>query len=282
MGTVEVAPIIAVENLTVTHRSHLNARQTQVALRDLSLSVQHGERIALIGESGSGKSSFALAVAGVGKISSGTVRVLDETLSKDSPILRRRRADVQMIMQDPYSCLDPRQTIGAGLYELHRLHPQRTQWIDVNGLLELVALRETLRSRYPHELSGGQLQRVAIARALFLQPKVLIADEPTSALDVSVQAQILKLLAELQSKLGITLITVTHHLAVVDQVADRVFVLQRGELVEHGPVSSVLYRPTKPYTKALLNALPGKALSDYRASMHTGTLSPDFHRGQTH
>jgi ABC-type glutathione transport system ATPase component len=280
-----VGPVIAVDNLTVSYRSHLDARQSHVALRDISLSVQQGERIALIGESGSGKSSFALAVAGVGKISSGTVRVLDETLSKENPVLRRRRPDVQMIMQDPYSSLDPRQTIGAGLFEVRRLHPQRTAWIDVNGLLELVALRENLRGRYPHELSGGQLQRVGIARALFLQPKVLIADEPTSALDVSVQAQILKLMAELQKKLGITLITVTHHLAVVDRVADRVFVLQRGDLVEHGPVASVLHRPTKPYTKALLNALPGRTLAEYRAARPTGTplsSSPDSNKGQPH
>jgi len=267
--------IVRVDHLVVEFRAtHSEGRSLRRAMhpavRDVSFALREHSSLALIGESGSGKSTVSLAIAGVGRITSGSVRVIDETLTADRPRLRRRRADVQMVLQDPFSSLDPRQSVVSGLKELRRLHRERTSWIDHRELLDLVRLPATALERRPHELSGGQLQRVAIARALYVRPRVLIADEPTSALDVATQTQILDLLAQLRARFGITLLFVTHDLAVVETVADEVVVLQRGKVVEAGPAASVLQDPQDAYTRSLLAALPGHRLRALRATATPG------------
>jgi ABC-type glutathione transport system ATPase component len=259
-------PVLAVEHLSVAFRAPARERgQWRRPLRtvvdDVSFTVDDGQSVALIGASGSGKTTISLAVAGVGTITSGSIRVLDETLDADRPRLRRRRADVQMVLQDPFSSLDPRQSIRSGLRELAKLHPERTGWTDHHGLLSLVRLDPSALDRYPHELSGGQLQRVSIARAVYLRPKVLIADEPTSALDVATQTQILDLLLTLRQEIGIALLFVTHDLAVVDQVADQVLVLNSGRIVERGTRDEILRSPHDDYTRRLLDALPGRRMA---------------------
>lgn len=258
--------VVDVEHLTVSFaapaRSSGWRRGHVTAVDDVSFSIAAGETLALIGASGSGKSTISLAVAGVGRITSGSIRVLDETLDARHRRLRQRRADVQMILQDPYTSLDPRQTVRSGLRELTTLHRQRTSWTDFESLLDTVRLSPTALDRLPHELSGGQLQRVSIARALLVRPRLLIADEPTSALDVSTQTQILDLLASLRDETGVALLFVTHDLAVVDRVADRVAVLHAGRIVETGSRAEVLHAPSDSYTQRLLDALPGRRLAE--------------------
>jgi peptide/nickel transport system ATP-binding protein len=262
-GAEHQLPLLEVDRLTVEYGAgRFKRRKARSAgVTDVSFSVRAGESVALIGESGSGKTTTALAVAGVGRIDQGEIRVLDEVLDHERPRYKRRRADVQMILQDPYSSFDPRQSVRSGIRELKRLHGERTAWTTDEDLLASVALNPRLLDRRPHELSGGQLQRVGIARALLLRPKLLIADEPTSALDVAVQAQILQLLLTLHREQGISLLFVTHDLAIVNAVANRVVVLQQGQVVEQGQTSKVLMSPEHPYTAQLLDALPGKTLA---------------------
>ncbi len=236
------------------------------ALQDVSLTLRDGGSLALIGESGSGKTTLATAVAGVGTITSGSIRVLDEVLDHRHTGLTKHRADVQMVLQDPFTCLDPRQSIRSALKEVRKRHSSRASWITVEELLDLVRLPREVLDRRPHELSGGQLQRVAIARALCPRPRILIADEPTSALDVSVQAQVLELISRLQREIGFALLFVTHDLVLARQVAERVIVLQSGKAVEEGDTEQVLTDPKDPYTARLLAALPGRRMSEYLAA----------------
>jgi len=230
------------------------------AVRGVSIVVAPGELVGIVGESGSGKSSIALAVAGIGRVTSGTIRILGKDRSRlpSGREGRAGRADVQMVFQDPYSSLDPRQTIRSGLRELRHLHPARTDWISDEELLRNVGLQANLLSRYPHQLSGGQCQRISIARALLLQPAVLIADEPTSSLDVSVQAQILNLVLDLQAKRGFGVLFISHDLGVVRQVCERVYVLQSGLVVEAGVTETVFAEPSEPYTQRLIASIPGR------------------------
>lgn len=258
--------LIEVEHLSIAFRSPVRERgrlrgPLHTVVDDVSFAVSEGTVLALIGASGSGKTTTSLAVAGVGTITHGSIRVLDELLTADAPRLRRRRADVQMVLQDPFTSLDPRQSVRAGLRELRKLHPERTGWTSADDLLSLVRLSPNNLDRLPHELSGGQLQRVSIARALYLRPRVLIADEPTSSLDVSTQTQLLELLLSIRDELGVTLVFVTHDIAVVDQVADEVLVLRAGRIVERGSRDEVLRSPSDRYTTQLLDALPGRRLA---------------------
>jgi ABC-type glutathione transport system ATPase component len=268
-----VTPALEIEDLRVVYDSPASSLLGGIgsavpAVRGVSIVVAPGELVGIVGESGSGKSSIALAVAGIGRVTSGAIRILgkDRTKLRGGRLGRAERADVQMVFQDPYSSLDLRQTIRSGLAELRHLHPGRTDWITDEELLRSVGLQANLLQRYPHQLSGGQCQRISIARALLLKPTVLVADEPTSSLDVSVQAQILNLVLDLQSARGFGVLFISHDLGVVRQVCERVYVLQSGVVVEEGVTETVFASPSEPYTQRLIASIPGR-----RAGLaHTG------------
>ncbi|MDP9046036.1 MAG: ATP-binding cassette domain-containing protein [Pseudomonadota bacterium] len=231
------------------------------ALRDVSFTVQAGRSLGIVGESGSGKSTLARLVMALEAPSAGSVRLLGRDLHALSAAdLRRARSDVQMVFQDPYGSLDPRQDVRRIVAEpLIGLDPGDTLR-RVDDVLEAVGLRVADAARFPHEFSGGQRQRIAIARALVTRPKLIVADEPVSALDVSVQAQVLNLLADLQREFGVTYLFISHDLAVIDQVCDAVAVMREGRIVEQGPTEQVLRHPAHPYTRQLLAAAAASSL----------------------
>jgi ABC-type glutathione transport system ATPase component len=239
---------LAVENLTVRF-----GRMT--ALDDVRVTVPAGQTVGLVGESGSGKSTLAKAVLG---IVPATGRVLLDGAEVPKREVTRR---VRMVPQDPYSSLNPRRTIGQTLAEA--VDPARARVgrhrDRIEAALAEVALPADAVDRYPHEFSGGQRQRVAIARALICEPEVVIADEITSALDVSVQAEVLRLLDRLRHERSLTMLFISHNLAVVEQVSDEVVVLHHGHVVEEGPVGDVFAAPQADHTRALLAAVPGGA-----------------------
>jgi oligopeptide transport system ATP-binding protein len=227
------------------------------AVDGVDLEVGRGEALALVGESGSGKSTLALALSGLRPADKGEISLDGRTLPARRSNADRRR--VQMVFQDPYSSLNPRMTIGGMLRELLRVHhvvPRNQVAQESTRLLTLVGLPAEAVSAYPRQFSGGQRQRVAIARALALRPDVLIADEPVSALDVSVQATILNLLASLRSELGLSLLLISHNLAVVRHLCDRVAVMYLGRIVEVAPTEELFGTPRHPYTRGLLAAIP--------------------------
>ena len=227
------------------------------AVDGVDLDLASGEAMALVGESGSGKSTFALALAGMRAIDRGEITYQGRRLPA-----RRSRADqrrIQMVFQDPYSSLNPRLTVGGMLRELVKVHhvvPADQAEAYCQELLTLVGLGEDALRAYPRQFSGGQRQRVAIARALALRPDILVADEPVSALDVSVQATILNLLRDLRNELGLTLMLISHNLAVVRHLCDRVAVMYLGRIVEVAPTERLFADPRHPYTKGLLAAIP--------------------------
>jgi peptide/nickel transport system ATP-binding protein len=230
------------------------------AVDGVSFSIEPGEFFGLVGESGSGKTTVGNCITRLLEPTAGVVRLngTDVThLSRRQ--MRPLRREVHIVFQDPYSSLNPRMTCGQIVGEplrLHRIARRRELSRRVAEIFDQVGLRADLRYRYPHELSGGQRQRVGLARALILNPSLLIADEPVSALDVSVQAQILNLFSSLRSELGLGYLFITHDLAVVRQVVERVYVLYRGEVVESGPVDRVLDAPEHPYTAQLVESVP--------------------------
>ncbi len=230
------------------------------AVKDASFQVYPGEVTGLVGESGSGKSTIGRAAIGLLPIAEGRASVVGHDISHaDRRLLHRVHKDVGIVFQDPSSSLNPRLPIGQSIGEPLLLAKQaKGAGLDrrVQELLDAVELPRTYRSRYPHELSGGQKQRVGIARALALQPKLLIADEPTSALDVSVQATVLELLQRLQRELGFACLFISHDLAVVDTLADRIIVMRHGEIVEQGATGQILRAPQDPYTQRLIAAVP--------------------------
>jgi peptide/nickel transport system ATP-binding protein len=228
------------------------------AVDGVSFTLIRGEILGLVGESGSGKSTVANCVLRLTKPTGGTIRVngTDVThLSRRQ--MRPLRRQLHMVFQDPYSSLNPRMTVGDIVGEpvrLHRLAKGRALDAQVESILDVVGLRAELRYRYPHELSGGQRQRVGLARALVLRPSVLVADEPVSALDVSVQASILNLLRDLQREMGFSCLFITHDLATVEFLCDRVAVMYLGEIVESASRADLFRSPQHPYTQALLSA----------------------------
>jgi oligopeptide/dipeptide ABC transporter ATP-binding protein len=227
------------------------------AVDNVDLDLRRGEALALVGESGSGKSTLALALAGLRRADQGQIRFDGRVLSG-----RRSRADqrrIQMVFQDPYSSLNPRLTVGGMLSELIRVHhivPRAEVESFSRELVGLVGLGADALPAYPRQFSGGQRQRVAIARALALRPDILVADEPVSALDVSVQATILNLLRDLRAELGLTLMLISHNLAVVRHLCDRVAVMYLGRIVEVAPTRELFSAPRHPYTRGLLAAIP--------------------------
>ncbi|MDJ0321389.1 ABC transporter ATP-binding protein [Pseudarthrobacter sp. PS3-L1] len=260
------ADILQIENLTKVFklRSGLGRSTDFTAVDDVSFAIKRGTTTAIVGESGSGKSTVAQMVLNLLKPTSGKIifdGVDTSTLNSKETFAFRRR--VQPIFQDPYGSLDPMYSIFRTIEEplrVHKIGTAASREKKVRELLDQVSLPQSTMQRYPNELSGGQRQRVAIARALALDPEVIICDEAVSALDVLVQAQVLNLLAELQSRLGLTYLFITHDLAVVRQIADHVCVMEQGKLVETGSTDSVFDSPQQDYTKALLNAIPGGKL----------------------
>ena len=230
------------------------------AVNGVSLRQERGETIGIVGESGCGKSTLARTVLRLIEPTSGQLRFDGEDLLTLGPrALRRRRRDMQIIFQDPYASLDPRVRIGVSIAEpliVHQLGSRAERARRVAELLELVGLGAEAAERYPHEFSGGQRQRVGIARAIAAGPKLVIADEPVSALDVSIQSQILNLLALLRGRLNLSVLFISHDLAVIRYISDRVAVMYLGQLVEVGTAAVIYEQPAHPYTQALLSAIP--------------------------
>lgn len=224
-------------------------------LHDIDLHVPAGKTIGLVGESGSGKSTIAKLMLGLLAPTQGQALLDGKPLAAMPARARARR--IQMVFQDPYSSLNPRRTIHEILtapLRVHHMGNATTQAAAVRDMMDAVGLAPAFAARYPRELSGGQRQRVAIARALMLEPQLLICDEPTSALDVSVQAQILNLLMELQRERGLGYLFISHNLAVVQHIADEIVVLQGGRVVERGEADQVYFSPVHPYTRQLIGA----------------------------
>jgi oligopeptide transport system ATP-binding protein len=230
------------------------------AVDGVSFELEAGRTLGLVGESGSGKSTTGYCVLHLLKPTSGSIRFLGKELTALSRReLRRMRREMQIVFQDPHSSLDPRMTVGnivAEPLQVHGIGTRRARRRTVQELLEVVGFNPHYTNRYPHEFSGGQRQRIGIARALALNPKLIVCDEPVSALDVSIQAQILNLLKDLQRDFGLSYLFIAHDLAVVRAVSDDIAVMERGKLIEAGTADQVYSRPQHDYTKALLAAVP--------------------------
>ncbi|GAA4473691.1 ABC transporter ATP-binding protein [Phytohabitans houttuyneae] len=246
--------LLSVEGLWTTFKAP--GRGVIQAVAGVDIAVAEGETVGLVGESGSGKSTLARSVVGLERAGRGRVTFAGTDVTRGWP--RRMRRDVQMVFQDPRSSLNPRMSVGAIVAEGWRAHPglvgSRDAGAQVAQLLEQVGVDPALATRRPAQLSGGQCQRVAIARALALRPRLLVCDEAVSALDVSVQAQILALLARLRADLGLAMLFISHDLGVVRQLADRVAVMHRGRIVEEGPAEQVYESPRDAYTRTLLDS----------------------------
>jgi oligopeptide/dipeptide ABC transporter ATP-binding protein len=250
------------------------------AVMDLNLFIRRGETLGLVGESGCGKSTLGRLILRLEEATEGQIffegeNILDYKAEK----LRQLRRQMQIIFQDPYSSLNPRKTIGSIIGEpliIHKIGTRKERADRVLNLMEVVGLRPEHINRYPHEFSGGQRQRIGIARALALNPKLIIADEPVSALDVSIQAQVLNLLEDLQSQFNLTYLFIAHDLSVVEHISDRVAVMHLGRIAELAP-SELLYRnPKHPYTQALLaaNPIPDPSIERKRALLQGEVPSP--------
>lgn len=230
------------------------------AVDDVTFEVKAGETLGLVGESGCGKSTLGRAMIRIYEPSSGEVSFEGQNfLAHSGKKLRESRKDMQMIFQDPYAALDPRMTVGQILsepFEIHGIGTNDERKAKVRELLKTVGLKPTDTNRFPHEFSGGQKQRICIARALALEPKLIICDEPVSALDVSIQAQILNLMNELQDKFNLTYIFISHDLSVIEHVCDRIAVMYLGKIVEIATRDELFKNPQHPYTKALIAAIP--------------------------
>ena len=256
-----LSPLLSVENLVKHYRlpreSLWRSAPVVQAVRGVSFTLQAGRSFGIVGESGSGKSTLARLVMALEAPTAGHVRLQGRDLNAlPAPALRAARVDFQMVFQDPYGSLDPRQSVGRIVAEpLFGVTTSEARQ-RVAESLDAVGLRAADADKYPHEFSGGQRQRIAIARALITRPKLIVADEPVSALDVSVQAQVLNLLADLQQQFGVTYLFISHDLAVVDHVCDEVAVMFAGRIVEQGSPEVLFSAAAHPYTRALMAAMP--------------------------
>ncbi|MDB5943253.1 MAG: putative type dipeptide/oligopeptide transport system, ATP-binding component [Ramlibacter sp.] len=275
------APLLQVENL-VRHyampREKLFGPVPKVhALNGVSFTIRAGRSLGIVGESGSGKSTLARLVMALDRPTSGTVRMMGRDLhALPAEELRQARRDFQMVFQDPYGSLDPRQTVERIVAEplaAQRNTTRAEQRKQAAAVLDSVGLRAGDLDKYPHEFSGGQRPRIAIARALITRPRLIVADEPVSALDVSVQAQVLNLMQDLQAEFGITYMLISHDLAVVHHLCEDVAVLWQGRIVEQGPPEKLFVAAEHPYTQALVAAVP-KAEPAGRASAMANLQMP--------
>ncbi|WP_394199428.1 ABC transporter ATP-binding protein [Litoreibacter albidus] len=260
---VQGKPILEVSSVSKTYRTGnflRKAGREVKAVVDANIHIHGGETLGIVGESGSGKTTLSQCIIRMVEPTSGQVQIAGKDfLSLKGKELRKARQRVQIIFQDPYTSLDPRQKVGDAIAEGPLIHgtDMREATKISHELIEAVGLETAAADRYPHEFSGGQRQRICIARALALQPDLLIADESVSALDVSVQAQILDLLADIQTQRGFAMLFVTHDLRVASQICDRICVMQRGQIVETGAPDQLFANAKEPYTRALLAAVPG-------------------------
>ena len=252
-------PMLEVEHLSKHFK--MSGKSILKAVDDVSLTIYKGETLGLVGESGCGKTTFGRTVIQLYRPTSGSIRFDGRELGT----LKRKelvsfKKDAQIIFQDPYASLDPRMTIGDIVGEsidIHKLCSSKQERHDrIISLLERVGLNSEHANRYPHEFSGGQRQRIGIARALAVNPEFIVCDEPVSALDVSIQAQVLNLLKNIQEKMGLTYIFITHDLSVVNHFSDDIAVMYLGKLIEKAPAEELFAHPTHPYTQALLSAIP--------------------------
>lgn len=277
-----ISPLLKVVNLTKTFP---HGRTLFKAVDTASFEVGVGETLGIVGESGSGKSTLARAVLRLYEPDEGKVYFdgVDFT-ALSAPALRAKRRDIQMIFQDPLASLNPMMTVQKAIEDpliIHNIGSRRERAKRVHDLLELVGLDPAAANAFPFEFSGGQQQRIGIARALALNPKLLICDEATSALDVSIQAQILRLLQDLQQQLGLAYLFISHNLAVIEHICDRVAVMHHGKIVEYGPVEQIFQSPQQAYTRALIQSVPviprlgRRALLEARRSRETMTFKSD-------
>ena len=241
--------------------TRVGGRRTLVVSDHIDLTIHPGETVGLVGESGSGKSTLARTIVGLVKPDGGRIDFGGaDLLALDRKSFRPFRRHVQMVFQDPYASLNPRHTVGDIISQGPVAYgtPRAEALARAGELLRLVGLDESAAARYPHEFSGGQRQRISIARALAMEPKLLIADEPVSALDASVQAQVLELLDEIKTRLGLAMLFITHDLRIASEICDTVGVMKLGKLVELGPAAEVFGNPKHPYTRSLIDAIPGQ------------------------
>jgi oligopeptide transport system ATP-binding protein len=255
------------------------------AVDGVSFEIPEGKTLGLVGESGSGKSTTGYCILQLLKPTSGSIRFLGNELTVlGREDLRRMRREMQIVFQDPYASLDPRMTVGnivSEPLEVHGIGTRRSRRETVRRLLEIVGFNPNFTNRYPHEFSGGQRQRIGIARALALNPKLIVCDEPVSALDVSIQAQILNLLKDLQRDFGLTYLFISHDLAVVRTMSDRIAVMNQGKLVEVGAAEQIYNEPKDEYTKALFSAVPvpdprrQRERKAARAKLRLDRIAPD-------
>ena len=255
-------PLLKAESLSRTFRQGGWLRQTVTpAVCDVSLQIMPGETLALVGESGSGKSTLGRLLSGLDRADSGSVEFAGQRIDTlGAASLRAVRRDLQVIFQDPYSAIDPRMAVADFVAEPLRVHKAFTDGQDlrrqVEALMHKVGLDPAMGNRRAREFSGGQRQRLCIARAIALKPKLIVADEPITALDVSIQAQIINLLMDLQQELGVTYLFISHDLSMVRHVSQRVAVMREGRIVELAPTAQLFSAPRHPYTQALLSAVP--------------------------
>jgi len=258
-------PLLEVQNLRTWFPVHGGVFRRKIrdirAVDDVSFSVEAGKTVGLVGESGSGKTTLGRTILKLIPATSGSVRFAGrETLPLSESEFRPLRREMQIIFQDPFGSLNPRLSIAEIVGEALEIHFKTLSREDrrarVAGLMKMVGLQADMMRRYPHEFSGGQRQRIGIARALAVEPKFLVCDEPVSALDVSVQAQIINLLQDLQEQLGIAYLFIAHDLAVVEHISDHVLVMHRGKIVESASAEAIYNDPQNAYTKSLLAAVP--------------------------
>jgi len=261
-----VTALLEVESLRVRFRTAGPVRAALTglgepfldAVLDVSFVVAPGTTFALVGESGSGKTTLGRAIIGLVPIHGGRIRFAGKPLPRGAAALARWRRDIAMMFQDPLASLSPRHTVRSLIAEPFRIHGETARDLDaeVRRLLDLVGLPADFAGRYPHQLSGGQARRIGVARALALSPRLIIADEPTAGLDVSVQGEILNLMAKLQRELGLAYLVITHNLAITRHISDAMAVMYMGRFVEHGPTAAIFAQPAHPYTHGLLAAQP--------------------------